>query len=100
MWAIDERGQEIAQFSQNILMTFPYPDDATLESIGVSESRLIPVYYSTLVGHWILADSYVVDTTNNEITLNLNHFSKFSFVSVGQANEIYLPVVLRSTSLP
>jgi hypothetical protein len=55
------------------------------------------VYYSTLVGHWILADGYVVDTGNNEIALQLSHFTEFGVTSTGaRAFEMYLPVTFRS----
>jgi len=98
MWAIDQNGQEITQFNTNVQMTFPYPPDAALEANGISEHMLIPVYYSTLVGHWILADSYAVDTANNEITLQVSHFTKFGVASTGpEKYQIYLPVVLKSS---
>ena len=78
-------------------MTFYYPPDAALFLQGISEHLLVPVYYSTLVGHWILADSYVVDTVNNEITLQINHFSRFGVMSTAPAERrIYLPLVLRN----
>ncbi|HUX76139.1 MAG TPA: hypothetical protein VMY40_05810 [Anaerolineae bacterium] len=96
IWAIDQNGKEITQFKKNVVMTFSYPPDPKLPP-GISEHMLVPVYYSTLVGHWTLADSYVVDTAHNEITLQLNHFSKFSVMSTGPAEErIYLPLVLKS----
>jgi len=97
MWAIDQNGQEITQFNKNVVMTFSYPPDAVLESHGISEHLLVPVYYSTLVGRWILANSYVVDTTNNEITLQINHFTKFSLMSTAPAeHKIYLPLVVKN----
>ncbi len=60
---------------------------------------MIPVYYSTLVGRWILADSYVLNTVNNEITLNISHFTTFGVASTGDKQYwIYLPVVLKNIS--
>lgn len=98
MWAVDQNGQEITQFNTSVQMTFHYPPDAVLEAHGIAEHLLIPVYYSTLVGHWILADSYVVDTANNEIMLQINHFTKFGVASTGpEKYQIYLPVVLKSS---
>lgn len=99
IWATDQNGQEIGQFNKNVVMTFYYPPDATLVSQGISEYKLVPMYYSTLVGHWILADSYVVDTANNEITCHMSHFSKFG-VSSTEARQypLYLPLVLRNGS--
>nr|QGF22327.1 hypothetical protein [uncultured bacterium] len=74
IWAVDGDGMEIVQFNHNVTMTFSYPDDGTLELQDISEYQLIPVYYSTLEGHWIFPDSYEVDTANNEIAMNLLHF--------------------------
>jgi hypothetical protein len=97
MWAVDQNGQEITQFNKNVFMSFPYPTDEELAKLGISEHRLVPVYYSTLVGHWILADGYVVDTVNNEITLQINHFTKFGTLSTEPGQRfVYLPVVLRN----
>ena len=97
IWAVDQNGKEITQFKKKVVMTFPYPDDAELALHGISEHLLIPVYYSTLVGHWILADSYVVDAVHNEITLWLDHFSKFGVMSTAPGGKtVYLPLVLRS----
>ena len=96
IWAVDQNGQEITHFNQNVMMTFHYPPDPELALHGVSEYMLIPVYYSTLAGHWILADNYVVDTINNEITLQISHFTKFGLASTGPAEyKIYLPLVLK-----
>jgi hypothetical protein len=96
IWAVDQNGQEVTQFNQNVMMTFHYPPDAVLSAQGISEQLLVPVYYSTLVGRWILADSYVVDTVQNEITLQIDHFSKFGMASTGERQYgIYLPVVSR-----
>jgi hypothetical protein len=78
IWAIDENGQEITQFYKNVVMIFHYPPDTDLAQLGISEYQLMPVYYSTLVGHWVPVDSYVVDTFHNEITLQISSFARFS----------------------
>ena len=55
---------------------------------------LVPVYYSTLVGQWIVADRYVVNTVNNEITLEVSHFTKFGLLSRAAAQKYrYLPII-------
>jgi hypothetical protein len=97
IWATDQNGQEITQFNQDVVMTIPYPADAVLKAHGIVEQMLIPVYYSTLVGRWTLADSYVLDTVNNEITLQISHFTKFGAFSTSKEYGIYLPLVLRNT---
>jgi hypothetical protein len=97
IWAVNGDGQEITQFNQNVIMTFHYPPDSQLAVVGVLESKLVPVYYSTLVGNWILADSYVVDTVHNEIVLQINHFTKFGLASAEPREYfVYLPAVLRN----
>jgi hypothetical protein len=77
-------------------MTLYYPDDTWLVQHGVQEQLLIPVYYSTLVGRWILAESYVVDTDNNEITLEISHFTTFGtlMAETEQPLMLYLPFVV------
>jgi hypothetical protein len=97
IWAVDQNGQEITRFNQDVIMTLGYPDDTWLESHGISEQLLIPVYYSTLAGRWILAESYVVDTANNEITLQIAHFTTFGTLAMGEeVKTIYLPIVIKS----
>ncbi len=97
IWAIDEHGQVITQFNQNVVLTLHYPPDPDLQAQGIQEHLLVPVYFSTLVGHWILADSYVVDTVNNEITLQISHFTKFSVLSTAPGQfQVYLPITLRN----
>ena len=97
IWAVDQNGQEITRFNQNVIMTLGYPDDAWLESHGIEEKLLIPVYYSTLVGRWILAEQYVVDTGNNKITLQIAHFTTFGTLATREGRSmLYIPVVLKS----
>jgi hypothetical protein len=97
MWAVDQNGQQITQFNQNVTLVFQYPTDAQLAMHGISEHRLIPVYYSTLAGQWIPGDRYVVDTIHNLITLQLSHFTRFGVMStVPAVKMVYLPLVLKS----
>ena len=65
---------EITGFTQDVTMTFAYPADATLESQGISEYHLIPMYFSSLAATWILPKGYEGDTVNNEIEMSLDHF--------------------------
>jgi hypothetical protein len=95
MWAVNDHGQQIVHFNQNVMLTFGYPPDAVLAARGVQESTLIPVYYSTLVGQWILADRYVVDTVHNQVVLQISHFTKFGLASSRVEFKVYLPVVLK-----
>jgi hypothetical protein len=94
--AVDQNGQQVTRFNQNVAMTLYY-SEADLAMHHVSEHMLIPVYYSTLAGQWIPADSYVVDTVHDLITLQISHFTKFGIMSIGPAKYyIYLPLVLKN----
>jgi hypothetical protein len=77
IWAVDQDGLEIKRFNQNIFVTIPYLSDDELAALGLSENGLIPLFYSTLLGKWLLVDGFVIDTLNNTIQFQLNHFSKF-----------------------
>jgi hypothetical protein len=94
IWAVDQNGQEITQFNQDIVVTFYY--DPTQLAALVQEAHLIPVYYSTLAGRWILADSYVLDTANNKIILQISHFTRFGVMRGEESYDIFLPLVLRT----
>jgi hypothetical protein len=52
-----------------------------LEQEGIAETRLVPVYYSTLFGHWIPVAGYVLDTVNNEITFQIDRWGTFGLMS-------------------
>lgn len=96
IWATDQNGHEITQLNKNVVLIFHYPPDATVAAQGISEYQLVPVYYSTLLGNWILADSYVVDTTNNYITCQIDHFTKFGVRSTEPGQyQVYLPLMLK-----
>ncbi|MBU1746502.1 MAG: hypothetical protein KKA73_02320, partial [Chloroflexi bacterium] len=97
IWAVDESGQAITQFNQNVVMTFHY-SDADLAAQGISEHTLVPVYYSTLAGRWVLANSYVVNTNANQISLQFDHFSRWGVCSLTPGGiTIYLPLVFRNS---
>lgn len=98
LWATDESGEEITQFNDNVILTFPY-DDITLPP-GLPEDQIIPVYYSTLLGEWLLVDSYVLDTENNIITSQVSHFSRFGSmitepITPEAPTPIYLPLTIK-----
>lgn len=95
LWATDESGEEITQFNDNVILTFPY-DDSTLPP-GLPEDQIIPVYYSTLLGEWILADSYVLDTGGNLVALQVSHFSKFGTAIIATTPQVPSPIYLPLT---
>ena len=91
--------EQITQFNKNAVLTLPCLSDAALAAEGISKYQLVPVYCSTLVGQWILANNCVVDTERNEMTLRIDHFDKFGLASrVSRECVTYLPIARRKAS--
>ena len=96
--AVDSNGQEIRQFSNNVLITIPYPSDEELAALGIDESQLAPAYFAELLGSWAVVDNYTQDTVNNIIKFQVDHFSRFDNLSITPTlpvNRIFLPLAIR-----
>jgi hypothetical protein len=92
--ALDETGSPITRnFNQNVIIRFTY-DESELQELELFESRLKPAYYSTSTQTWTVPESYVVDTANNLVTMQIDHFTDFSLLN-GNVNQMYLPVIIR-----
>jgi len=93
--AMDESGEPITDhFNQEVIIRFPYDEDE-LRRLGISEARLRPAYYSTTEERWTLPNSFTVDTANNTVTMQIDHFTDFALTGeVGY--DIFLPVVMRN----
>ncbi len=96
----DSTGEQIvSSFNANVLITFYYTD-ADLTAGGVSEADLSPSYFSTTTNSWTEVDSFTVDTANNQITAQIDHFSKWSLTSSEETEasttvNVYLPLIAR-----
>lgn len=78
--ATDADGQTIAQFNQNVTITFTYDEDM-LGEFGIdSEASLSAQFYSEDTSTWQTPTSVSVDTENNQITIQTNHFTTFAVV--------------------
>ena len=96
--AVDSNGQEIRQFSNNVLITIPYPSDEELAALGIDESQLAPAYFAELLGSWAVIDNYTQDTVNNTLQFQVDHFSRFDNLSITPTlpvNRIFLPLAIR-----
>ncbi|MFQ5575690.1 MAG: carboxypeptidase-like regulatory domain-containing protein, partial [Anaerolineae bacterium] len=92
--AVDSAGQPIEDhFNQDVIIGFGY-DDAELVQLGIVESNLKPAYYSTTADHWTFPESYAVDTANNIVTMQIDHFTDFA-LTAGAAESVYLPLVIK-----
>ncbi len=92
--ATDETGTPItSNFNQNVVIRFTYNENE-LADLGLSESHLKPAYFSTTTQSWTVPDSYVVDTTNNYVTMQIDHFTDYSLVG-DSTTQTFLPVIVR-----
>jgi hypothetical protein len=95
--AFDSNNRQITSaFNQNVTISFYYTED-DLARQGVSEDDLSPAYFSTNTHSWTKVASFTVDTENNRVTAQINHFSVWA-MTTGQGGgnfEVFLPLVIR-----
>lgn len=92
--AFDAEGNPIEQhFNQDVLIVFTY-SKAELIAGGINESQLKPAYFSTTTDSWTFPDAYVVDTLNNVVSMQIDHFTDFALTSSEQFN-VFLPIVMK-----
>lgn len=84
--AMDANGTEITRFNSAVTITFPY-DPAQLPP-GTSEADLVPAYWDEPSGTWQPVGSVVVDTANNTITVQVEHFSTWGSVVTGSRHAL------------
>jgi hypothetical protein len=93
--AFTEDGQPITDhFNQDVVITLKY-SEAALLMMGLDEDHLKPAYFSTTTNSWTFPESFVVDEVHNEITMQIDHFTRFGALSTQGANFVFLPTVLR-----
>lgn len=91
--AFTEDGQRITEhFNQNVVIVLKY-NPAALVAIGLDENHLKPAYFSTTTNSWTFPDSYVVDTVHHEISMQIDHFTRFGALGAEGVNTVFLPVV-------
>ena len=92
--AVDGDGQPITEhFNQEVVIGFAY-DERELWAAGISEHFLKPAYFSTTTDEWTFPESYVVDTEDNRVVMQIDHFTDFALTSE-PGFRMFLPLVLR-----
>ncbi len=84
-----------SNFNQDVVITFKYdPDELAAEHLDLAHVR--PAYFSTTTNSWTTPDSFVVDETNHEITMQIDHFTRFGRLGASSGgSDICLPLVMR-----
>ncbi|HJW84780.1 MAG TPA: hypothetical protein VJ754_10790, partial [Anaerolineae bacterium] len=92
--AFDAHGNPIEQhFNQDVLIVFTYTEGDLIAG-GINENQLRPAYFSTTTDSWTFPDSYIVDTLDNVVSMQIDHFTDFALTSSPQF-EVFLPIVMR-----
>lgn len=82
--ALDSSGQEITHtFYKNVNITIPYDED-DLTALSINEEDLAPAYWDEETSSWKPVSGAVVDTTENTVTLSVDHFTAFGVVGVSR----------------
>ncbi len=93
--AFTEDGQQITEhFNQDVVIMLKY-SEAALLAMGLDEDHLKPAYFSTTTNSWTFPESFMVDEVHNEITLLIDHFTRFGALGAEGANLLFLPLILR-----
>ncbi len=95
--ASDEDGQPITEnFNQNVVISFAYTEQELINA-GIEEGELKPAYFSTTTSQWTFPQSYVVDTANNQVAMQIDHFTDFALTASGsEAHTVYLPTIMKN----
>ncbi|HZY44810.1 MAG TPA: hypothetical protein VFF70_08685, partial [Anaerolineae bacterium] len=84
-----------SNFNQDVVITFKV-DPADLAARHLDLRHVRPAYYSTTTNSWTVPDSFVIDESNHEITMQIDHFTRFGKMGMeGGGSDIFLPLVLR-----
>lgn len=75
--ATDESGAEVSSFNDEIHIDMQY-DQEIVEDAGIVEENLIVKYFDTESGTWQLPPSYTLNTENDSLGTDVDHFTEFA----------------------
>lgn len=73
-------GQKVEGLTQNAVIAIAY-DETALTAAGIDETKLGASTWNEAAGSWDQPDSIVVDTTNNKVSMTVDHFSSYAIVT-------------------
>ena len=65
-----------------------------LWAAGISEHFLKPAYFSMTTNEWTFPEGYVVDTEEDRVTMQIDHFTDFALIGA-PGFQAFLPLVVR-----
>jgi hypothetical protein len=90
--AIDEGGQAIEQFAEPLSLRITYTDEQ-LAALGITDPATLGILYWN--GQQWEPVSATVDTSQQQISAMLDHFSTFALAAGGSRATLYLPLIQR-----
>ncbi|MFA6027960.1 MAG: carboxypeptidase regulatory-like domain-containing protein [Patescibacteria group bacterium] len=80
--AYDTNNNSIKSFNRPLSIEFSY-DSNVVAQLGLTEEDLIPAYYDEEDNRWfrLLPQQYSVDTTNDTVSMQVNHFSQYALIA-------------------
>lgn len=94
--AIKADGTAVTQFAQPLTLTIHYPSDAELSNMGIDENDLTLSYWNGV--QWQSAypcTGCSINTSQNRITVLLDHFTEFALVAETPQYPLFLPMIVR-----
>lgn len=92
--ALQANGTAVSNFSVPTTLTIHYPSDAELDDMGINEDRLTLTYWDGT--HWqaiFPCSGCNLNTSQNKITVKLDHFTEFALIAEGY--QMFLPAIVR-----
>ncbi len=95
--AVNENGEAVEQFAAAYAMQLSYTDEE-LQAAGLQEETLRCQWLDETTGEWQPVESSV-DTVNNVLTCQADHFTEFAVIADAAAvevnNALYLPLITK-----
>ncbi|TSC62100.1 MAG: hypothetical protein G01um101448_480 [Parcubacteria group bacterium Gr01-1014_48] len=96
--ATNVEGQNITNFSQDVVITIPY-SEADVVAFGVSEKELVLSYWDEGVSAWKNIDNSIVNTVDNTVTAAVNHFTRFAVLAAADVTPPEPPTAFVASAL-
>lgn len=98
--AFDDSGNIKTAFTQPIVMTMPY-DEQAVQDAGIVEADLVPKYFDESGGTWQTIAGYTVDADANTITFSTTHFTQFGIMfSAAETETESAPAKVTNVKVP
>lgn len=89
--ATNEAGELIESFNSQVTISIPY-QPSVLKQKGISEDALIGKYYDEDSGTWKKPDNVSLDSAQNKVIVQANHFTQYGVTYNANTSKVSKPV--------